>query len=409
MSNLFKSVCQPNDFVIQFPLQLDQCWTILCLDMIKILESSGLYPPTFELKESHTLKAYSLNSTLNVRGIFTSDNLYQWHNLPSEMTFKAPSGVNRDEWESQFTWTVIPCLDEELAKSHAEQISSKKNLVEQELEDDINILLNKSPTEFGLDGGDLKSETHESHLQSLEELKENLIKDKSMRESELVQPQEEKKQFDSPQRDSGALNKSEKMKNDPILELEHIIGYNGQTCKDLQWSRLVEEKSILFATGGTLVAMDVEHSKQRFFFGHSEPICCFTFSNNGSMIASGQEGLNPMIRIWDYLTGRCIAIISTEVAALKCLSFSPDGNFLTSVGKDQCNRELLIVWDISGILEDEKPTILAKQVSDFNILSLKFSPYDSFKMASCGKENIRFWRIKNSYIQGSAIVLNQHA
>jgi WD40 repeat protein len=36
------------------------------------------------------------------------------------MTFKAPSGVNRDEWESQFTWTVIPCLDEELAKSHAE-------------------------------------------------------------------------------------------------------------------------------------------------------------------------------------------------------------------------------------------------------------------------------------------------
>lgn len=32
-------------------------------------------------------------------------------------------------------------------------------------------------------------------------------------------------------------------------------------------------------------------------------------------------------------------------------------------------------------------------------------------MASCGKENIRFWRIKenNGTIRGSAVVLNHHA
>jgi WD repeat-containing protein 90 len=53
---------------------------------------------------------------------------------------------------------------------------------------------------------------------------------------------------------------------------------------------------------------------------------------------------------------------------------------------------------------------VAKQTSDFNILSLKFSPIDSTRMASCGKENIRFWRIKeNGSIRGSAIVLNHHA
>jgi WD40 repeat protein len=67
-----------------------------------------------------------------------------------------------------------------------------------------------------------------------------------------------------------------------------------------------------------------------------------------------------MIRIWDFETGRCLTIITTEVSSLKCLSFSPDGNLLTSTGKDYTNRELIVVWNISGILKDEKPSILAK-------------------------------------------------
>jgi len=45
------------------------------------------------------------------------------------------------------------------------------------------------------------------------------------------------------------------------------------------------------------------------------------------------------------------------------------------------------------------------------VLALKFSPFDPLRFASCGKENIRFWRIKNPsrYLQGSAVVLNHHA
>jgi len=43
-------------------------------------------------------------------------------------------------------------------------------------------------------------------------------------------------------------------------------------------------------------------------------------------------------------------------------------------------------------------------------LALKFSPIDVTKLASCGKENIRFWRVKDTgNIRGSAVVLNHHA
>jgi hypothetical protein len=40
---------------------------------------------------------------------------------------------------------------------------------------------------------------------------------------------------------------------------------------------------------------------------------------------------------------------------------------------------------------------------------MKFSPIDSSRLVSCGKENIRFWRVKDGSIRGSAVVLNHNA
>jgi len=102
--------------------------------------------------------------------------------------------------------------------------------------------------------------------------------------------------------------------------------------------------------------------------------------------------------------------MTMPVVSLKCLAFSNDGRYLAGVGKDSHNKELIIVWDISKIQRGDQPHIVAKQTSEFNILCLKFSPIDSSRLASCGKENIRFWRIRDTgNIRGSAVVLNHHA
>ena len=122
LSNLFKTVQKPNDFVIQFPIDLEEKWTVVCLDILKILEMTENFPEGFELEGSHTLKSFTVCSTMQCRGIFTSDNLYQWHNLPSDLSFKKPADMRRDEWEAGFNWSVIPCLDEDAAHSSAEKI-----------------------------------------------------------------------------------------------------------------------------------------------------------------------------------------------------------------------------------------------------------------------------------------------
>lgn len=40
---------------------------------------------------------------------------------------------------------------------------------------------------------------------------------------------------------------------------------------------------------------------------------------------------------------------------------------------------------------------------------MKFSPYENLKLVSCGKENIRFWRIKTKHLPGCAVVLDKFA
>jgi len=145
------------------------------------------------------------------------------------------------------------------------------------------------------------------------------------------------------------------------MELKHIIGYQAEKCLNLKWSRQEGENSVLFTSGGTMIAMDTETNEQkRFFFGHSAPICCFDLNESGTLVASAQEGKNSIIRIWDYLTARCITMVTMPVVSLKCLSFSHDGRYLASVGKDSHNKELIIIWDISKVQRGEKPEIVAR-------------------------------------------------
>jgi WD40 repeat protein len=208
------------------------------------------------------------------------------------------------------------------------------------------------------------------------------------------------------------LKKSNKLDQDPILELQHIIGYSPDSCKSVRWAKMADHNVVIFASGGTLIAMDAERRTQnRFFFGHSKPICCFDINSNGTLMASGQEGKNPLVRIWEYDTGRCLSMFTLNVNHIQCLTFSADGKYLATVGRSGQNRESITIWDITTLAQGQPPAFVAAQSSDFNIIELKFSPVDSSRLVSCGKENIRFWRVRrdNKTIRGSAVVLNHHA
>lgn len=171
---------------------------------------------------------------------------------------------------------------------------------------------------------------------------------------------------------------------------------------------------LIYASGCVLIASNVKTSEQRFFMGHIAPISCIDISRDGKWIISAQEGKQSIVKIWDYKEGECVGSFQCPYNNIRCISLSFDKQLLCTVGLDFYNRELIIIWIISGFLEADPekrtpPQVLAKQVSDFNIGQMKFSPIELDVLVSCGRENIRFWRIKNAHLPAQTVVLNHHA
>ena len=53
-------------------------------------------------------------------------------------------------------------------------------------------------------------------------------------------------------------------------------------------------------------------------------------------------------------------MVTMPVVEMRCLSFSRDGRYLASVGKDAHQKEIIIVWDIARVQRGEKPEVVAK-------------------------------------------------
>jgi hypothetical protein len=63
-----------------------------------------------------------------------------------------------------------------------------------------------------------------------------------------------------------------------------------------------------------------ERRRQRFFTGHNAFVSCMALGGQGSLLATGQEGKQPVIRLWDCSSSsgssqegsKCMAILCGE-------------------------------------------------------------------------------------------------
>ena len=67
-----------------------------------------------------------------------------------------------------------------------------------------------------------------------------------------------------------------------------------------------------------------------------------------------------------------------------------------------------MVYDFNELVKYNKVNLLSRQISDFDIVVMKVNPINANIFVTAGKENIRFWRIKQKLITGSNVVLNQN-
>ena len=224
---------------------------------------------------------------------------------------------------------------------------------------------------------------------------------------------------------------------------------SGSGCigRSIAW---VKSEEVVFPCGGVVVAMDARApeagglGKQRFLTAQqpssssSSSVRCVCVSHHAPLLAvvssQGQGGTESNSNtsnydsssssscLWDLGAQKCLCDFgsSSYASALTTCSFSACDRFLVTVGRDAHHRTLLVVWSITQLrrggelggggggsgIPSAGPVLtrqatVARQLSDFDITSIAFHPQDHSRLVSCGRENVRFWRVSRQHLPGS--------
>ena len=504
-------------------------WMVVAIDIPSLISKYG--PPGFD--ESHYLSIRSVQvcAEMNVRNLFTSDNMYDPETIPKELAFPVrPS----QSWEELYGWKWLPATptDDErpsysspsrsppsARRSPGKQVLRASNrawtaekrhfktksalAVQDNTADSATNALNRAaqllaregklrstPSRFVKKSSKRSSERRKKNQNSpfdsalkrrtnreVSEASEilnraglpsdpDMIPPSAFDEMQLSSPgtqsyinaQEkyEKTTSDIGLKTSSAVDGSDMaetlydetslyeeakkpeivptLRPDPIMALDSVVGFTGDFPNSMVWSP--DGKFMIFPCSSSIAIMKVDEDletngklRQTVLHGHNARISCITLNNAGTLLASAQAGKFPTIRLWRIVPSQdpslppnatCIAILTAHSSDITSLAFSGDDHLLCASGKDSHHRRQLVVWDVThatmdgsdnwaGLKKDQAYPIVARQISEFDVRKLKFSPYEPRRLLSCGRENIRFWRIKRGLLRGMPVILNEYA
>mmetsp|Transcript_7175 Transcript_7175/g.15656 ORF Transcript_7175/g.15656 Transcript_7175/m.15656 type:complete len:1314 (+) Transcript_7175:96-4037(+) len=172
-----------------------------------------------------------------------------------------------------------------------------------------------------------------------------------------------------------------------------------------------------YSSSMTLALVNLETKAEECTFGHSQPVELLEVSDDGLWAASvqGAEGGTPtLVRLWHVEPSnelKCVSVLSCPVlASVRAVAFDVPAKNFAVAGLNHQGRQLLLTWDISKARTGGNISLLARQMAaDWDIDVVKFSPFEAMRLVSCGKENIRFWRVKEGHLPGCSVVLNSLA
>ncbi|KAL9642518.1 hypothetical protein ABK040_011085 [Willaertia magna] len=342
-SNIYKQVKKTHS-VVFIPIEnLSDKWTVLSLDLK-------------ELVKKHLDKVYKcirgvvVCSNLSLKNVFTSDNIYSSNNIPRDFFLPTHKG---EEWNNVYDWIWVP----------TEPVSVKLAHI--------------------IDPDTLKKPSHSFNTSRVS----SSFLSTTTNASKRSKP------------NTNISNKSLLTPN-PILESKRFIGFDCKHNSNLVWTS--DARFAIFPCGSSLIKMDVETGIQSILQGHTHNIISITTDYKCSLLVSIQNSV-PLIRIWDIETEKCLAVLKAQESEINCITLSDNGNVLIGVGKDKQSKTQFIIWDISKIRSSEEIPIISKLTCDYHVNKVKFVPFEETKFVTCGKENIRLWRLKGGNVRGCSL------
>lgn len=178
------------------------------------------------------------------------------------------------------------------------------------------------------------------------------------------------------------------------IDLEHAIGCNvgfKNVCH-----LHPNGKDYLKAVGGVVIVGDLrDPHEQAFLHGHDDFITCLAVSNRGHLAATGQQGQNADVILWNLETRKQLYCFQEQDHGIDCLCFSFDDRFLYSCG-DIVDQRVFIYDTNSGLIIawaqlHPKPTICV--ASGGFVRDIKRRDTHEYQFAACGGKTIAMWHL----------------
>ncbi|OBS82697.1 hypothetical protein A6R68_23340 [Neotoma lepida] len=166
------------------------------------------------------------------------------------------------------------------------------------------------------------------------------------------------------------------------LRLKAVVGYNGNGRANMVWRP--DTGFFAYTCGRLVVVEDLHSGTQRHWLGHPQEISTLALNQDGQVLASasccGNTAARCQIRIWDVPKGLCQHVLSHHDTAVQALAFSPDDEFLVTLG-DYADLTLAL-WSMATY-ELLSSTRLPEPVH-----GVAFNPWDANELTCVHREPV---------------------
>ena len=422
------------------PAPQNSKWTLLCLNLYDILN-------VYIRRHYSYLRNVQLCANMYVKNVFTSDSDYDpeisfqysqksggLHKLcpiPREMAFPLSKG---EKWHEFYCHVRVPSSDRPFhanseVSGGSEKMLNRKKPVTKAMPikpRNYSALPFQPISTEGSGDATAANSNHQQENKTIDgsvhvypSLPNNEIKEMLPRPTTFIKGLEtlpntqlKAEKMNShrylPEVSTDILSKSS-LKPDPVAELFKTVGSSVHRFKNaICWA--CKDEYMVYSSNAIVVALNIETHSQKFFIGHSDLVSCVSVNSDSTILASGQTGENGVLRIWKFSSCALITLTRCPCSDLTSLQFSSDSRYICAVGSDVYGKSVVVLWD-SSYLPTTSPQInlLSKVHADIDISSFQLNPLDSTRMASCGNENIRLWRLKQNSLRSCPVVLGQYA
>lgn len=183
---------------------------------------------------------------------------------------------------------------------------------------------------------------------------------------------------------------SDQISDQPLLELENMIGFGGAIISGLQIHP--DGKHLIYPIGCTVTIEEVGTKRQEFLSGHTNNVSCVAISKSGQYIASGQVtymGFKADIIIWEFQERQTYCKLTLHRNMIEALAFSPSDKYLVSLGGQDDGS--IVVWNIK-----KKEAICGSpaQVPSAGLThTLVYSNNNDDLFITGGKDTLRIWNL----------------